>query len=85
MKTAEEILEKYVEIPFRHTKIVEKDNALIAMEEYANQFKPKPIGYPSEPKKELTQENCPHPSHRVRENISGGRFDECLDCGKTWG
>lgn len=37
------------------------------------------------PKEELTQENCPHPSHRVRENISGGRFDECLDCGKRWG
>ena len=26
---------------------------------------------------------CEH--KRIRENISGGRFDECLDCGKTWG
>lgn len=22
---------------------------------------------------------------RVEENLSGGRFDRCLDCGKTWG
>lgn len=26
---------------------------------------------------------CEH--KRIRENIAGGRFDECLDCGKTWG
>lgn len=76
MKTAEEILEKYVETPFRHTKIVEKENALIAMEEYANQFRPK---------EKITKKKCKHPANRIRENISGGRFDECLDCGKTWG
>lgn len=37
-KTAEEILQPYVEIPFRHTKIVDKDNALKAMELFAEQF-----------------------------------------------
>lgn len=84
MKTALEILNKYIENVLG-VKVVEDEKAILAMEEYANQFKPKTYGYPSEPKKELTQENCPHPSHRVRENISGGRFDECLDCGKTWG
>lgn len=26
---------------------------------------------------------CEHKN--VRENIAGGRFDECLDCGKIWG
>ena len=26
---------------------------------------------------------CKH--QNIRENISGGRFDECMDCGKTWG
>lgn len=26
---------------------------------------------------------CEH--KRIRENIAGGRYDECLDCGKTWG
>lgn len=31
------------------------------------------------------QDECKHPSDRIRENIAGGRFDECLDCGKTWG
>lgn len=84
MKTKEEILKKYIE-NVMGVKVVEDDNALKAMEEYAEQFKPKPIGYSSEPKQELTKDNCPHPSHRIRENISGGRFDECLDCGKTWG
>lgn len=39
IKTAEEILAPYVERVFRHTRIVEKDNALKAMEEYANQFR----------------------------------------------
>lgn len=39
MKTAEEVLQPYVETPFRHTKIVEKDNALLAMEKFADQFK----------------------------------------------
>lgn len=27
--------------------------------------------------------NCKHIN--IRENLSGGRFDECLDCGKRWG
>ena len=45
----------------------------------------KPIGNSIPVEKVLTKENCPHPSNRIRENISGGRFDECLDCGKTWG
>lgn len=84
MKTAEEILDKYVEKLFRHTEIIEKDNALLAMEEYASQFKS--FAQPSEPyPQKLTQENCPHPSNRIRENLFGDRFDECLDCGKTWG
>lgn len=84
MKTAEEILGKYVESPFRHTRIVEKDNALLAMEEYANQFKTKSLGQlPEQLTQKISQDNCPH--KRVRENLSGGRFDECLDCGKTWG
>jgi hypothetical protein len=39
MKTAEEILAPFVERPFRHTEIIEKDNALKAMESYANQPK----------------------------------------------
>jgi len=26
---------------------------------------------------------CEH--KRISENIAGGRFDECLDCGKIWG
>lgn len=38
MKTAEEILTPYIETPFRHTKIVEADNALHAMKLYASQF-----------------------------------------------
>lgn len=33
--------------------------------------------------KVIDQYNCPHKN--VKENISGGRFDECLDCGKIWG
>ena len=45
----------------------------------------KPIENSITVEKVLTKENCPHPSHRVKEHISGGRFDECLDCGKTWG
>lgn len=36
-RTREEILAPYVETPFTHTKIVEKDNALKAMEMFANQ------------------------------------------------
>lgn len=39
MKTAEEILAPYIETPFRHTNVVEKANAIIAMEEYADQFR----------------------------------------------
>lgn len=39
MKSAEEILKPYVEKPFRHTQIVEKDNALIAMQKFADQFR----------------------------------------------
>jgi len=38
MKTKEEILKPYIEVPFRHTQVVEKDNALKAMDEYASQF-----------------------------------------------
>jgi len=37
-KTKEEILQPYVEIPFRHAQIVDKDNALLAMEEYVKPF-----------------------------------------------
>ncbi len=37
MKTKEEILKPFVEIPFRHTKIVDYDNALKAMDLYHNQ------------------------------------------------
>ena len=36
-RTSEEILKPYVEIPFTHTKIVEKDNALKAMDEFGEQ------------------------------------------------
>jgi hypothetical protein len=36
-RTREEILAPYVETPFTHTKIVEKDNALKAMEIFGNQ------------------------------------------------
>jgi hypothetical protein len=36
-RTKEDILKPYVETPFRHTKIVDKDNAIKAMEEYANE------------------------------------------------
>lgn len=39
MKTAEEILKPYVETPFRHTQIVEKDNAIKAMGQFADQFR----------------------------------------------
>lgn len=37
--TAKQHLEKYVETPFRHTRIVDEDNAIIAMEAYAAQFR----------------------------------------------
>jgi len=37
MKTKEEILAPYIEVPFRHTKIVEADNALKAMIELERQ------------------------------------------------
>lgn len=43
MKTKEEILKPFVEIPFRHARIVDEDNALIAMELYAKQFMPQPL------------------------------------------
>lgn len=39
MKTADEILQPYIETPFRHTKVVEKDNALLAMQRFADQFR----------------------------------------------
>lgn len=39
MKTAEEILKPYVEKIFSHTQVVEKDNALLAMERFADQFR----------------------------------------------
>ena len=37
MKTKEEVLKPYVERILRHTEIVDKDNALLAMEKYANE------------------------------------------------
>lgn len=37
MKTAEEILKPYVERIFRHTEVVEKDNAIKAMREFEKQ------------------------------------------------
>ncbi len=37
MKTKEEILKPFIERPFRHTEVIEKDNALKAMEQYANE------------------------------------------------
>lgn len=42
-------------------------------------------------KEQLTLYNVVEPKGKVcehknvRENIAGGRFDECMDCGKTWG
>lgn len=39
MKTAAEILQPFVETPFRHTKVVERDNALLAMQIFADQFR----------------------------------------------
>lgn len=39
MKKAEEILKPYVEKILRHTEIVEKDNALKAMNRFADQFR----------------------------------------------
>lgn len=39
MKTPEDVLKPYIETPFRHTEIVEKDNALKAMTEYLSLFK----------------------------------------------
>lgn len=39
MKSAEEILKPYVETPFRHTQIIEKDNAIKAMGLFADQFR----------------------------------------------
>lgn len=74
METKEQILKKYVETIFSHTKIVSEENALKAMEEYALQ---------NNNKKPDDKIKCKHKN--VRENISGGRFDECLDCGKKWG
>lgn len=38
-KTAQEILKPYIETPFRHTKIVDADDCIKAMEEFASQFK----------------------------------------------
>lgn len=40
MKTAEEILAPHVETPFRHTQIVEKDNAIAAMRQFFEQVIP---------------------------------------------
>lgn len=40
MKTAEETLKPYVEVPFRHTQIVEKDNAIKAMKQHATNVLP---------------------------------------------
>lgn len=30
-----------------------------------------------------TKKECPH--NNVIENLDGGRFDKCKDCGKIWG
>jgi len=38
MKSKEEILKPFIETPFRHCQVVEKDNALIAMEQYGNEI-----------------------------------------------
>lgn len=37
MRTKEEILQPYIETPFQHTQVVDKDNALLAMEIYAQE------------------------------------------------
>lgn len=39
MKTAEEVLKPYVEKIMRHTEVVEKDNAITAMNRFADQFR----------------------------------------------
>lgn len=39
MKKPEEILAPFIERPFRHTEVVEKDNAITAMKQYADQFR----------------------------------------------
>lgn len=39
IKTAEEILEPYLEKPFTHTVIVSKENAIKAMNKFGDQFK----------------------------------------------
>ena len=39
MKTKEEILSPFIERPFRHTEVIEKDNALIDMQMYLDQYK----------------------------------------------
>lgn len=77
MKTAEEILAKYVETPFRHTKIVDADNALKAMEEYAAQFNtlPKPSS------------RCQHINYREEEGScwrGKTEYKVCLDCGRDF-
>jgi len=84
MKTAEEILEKYVEKLFRHTEVISKENAIKAMEEYKNQTEPSS----SEPENtfidlEYIKKNCPHKN--VVEEVAGGRRAKCLDCGKICG
>jgi hypothetical protein len=39
IRTADEVLKPYIERPFRHTEIIEKDNALLAMKVFADQFR----------------------------------------------
>lgn len=39
MKTAKQILKPFIEVPFSHTRIVSDENALKAMEQYADQFR----------------------------------------------
>jgi hypothetical protein len=39
IKTADDILKPYIERPFRHTEIIEKENAILAMEQFADQFR----------------------------------------------
>lgn len=45
MDLKKEILSKYIETPFRHTKIVSEENALLAMEEFAEAIVNDALGY----------------------------------------
>ncbi len=72
-KPAKEILEKHIENLFG-VKVVEYDNALKAMEEYGNQFKPKRKNNSSKLKEELSMYGVPmhRTCHKGKEcGISG--------------